>query len=320
MKVSTSATSEKSYDYRRGAIGVLDGARGLMRCSHCGAEWLSNLKHGGGYHRGSWTCYHCGANTKSRWSPASLEGAERCGDDSGRAALSGTVAIDATAAAEYDAVANHEAGHAIMRWLHGLPATTVEIFPAGRGRVEGTGRRIPHRCYLLMSLAGYAAELGYVIVQDRTGSLKICAPRLVWDRDKQSPGSDLYRASSLLDSDWRLREKVNRKGECVPRDTEDVIQEYFALASDIIYEHLELLEILSNRLQADGILQPRTLAALCREYGKRWRRECVERPKMGSLPRESNACRRDGADSSGPRRRSRSTGVCRRPLTRSARQ
>lgn len=58
--------NEREYEYRRGAIEVLDSRTGHMRCSVCGADWWSSLKHGGRYYRGSWTCYSCGANTKSK--------------------------------------------------------------------------------------------------------------------------------------------------------------------------------------------------------------------------------------------------------------
>jgi hypothetical protein len=62
------AAAQKAYDYRRGAIEVLDRGRGDMRCSHCGATWQANIKGGTGgkYYPGSWTCHSCGANTKSK--------------------------------------------------------------------------------------------------------------------------------------------------------------------------------------------------------------------------------------------------------------
>jgi hypothetical protein len=61
----------KDYDYRRGAIEVTDSRSGMMRCSHCGNTWMSNLRSRPGkypvYYRGCWTCSNCGANTKSKW-------------------------------------------------------------------------------------------------------------------------------------------------------------------------------------------------------------------------------------------------------------
>ena len=62
----------KPYDYRRGAIEMVDASTGLMRCSHCGASWMANTKPGGGTYRGTWTCRDCGANTKSRYEPSKV--------------------------------------------------------------------------------------------------------------------------------------------------------------------------------------------------------------------------------------------------------
>ncbi len=62
MSVTERAT--KDYEYRRGSIEVVDSRTGGMRCRECGSVWWSSLRHGGGYHRGSWTCHDCGANSK----------------------------------------------------------------------------------------------------------------------------------------------------------------------------------------------------------------------------------------------------------------
>ena len=61
-------TTEKDYEYRRGHIEVLDSSTGSMRCRECLAVWMSNLRGGGHYHRGSWTCHNCGANSKGGFS------------------------------------------------------------------------------------------------------------------------------------------------------------------------------------------------------------------------------------------------------------
>lgn len=57
---------EKNYDYRRGAIEVVDSGSGAFRCAACGAVWGAMLKGGGKYHRGCWTCHNCGANSKTK--------------------------------------------------------------------------------------------------------------------------------------------------------------------------------------------------------------------------------------------------------------
>jgi hypothetical protein len=72
------SATEKDYDYRRGAIEVTNSSTGMMRCSHCGSTWMSNLRSRPGkgpiYYRGCWTCHVCGANTKSQWQPPDADG------------------------------------------------------------------------------------------------------------------------------------------------------------------------------------------------------------------------------------------------------
>jgi hypothetical protein len=63
---------EKDYDYRRGHIEVTNNSTGGMRCRNCGIEWVSSLRGGGHYYRGSWTCHHCGANSRGGFSKKSL--------------------------------------------------------------------------------------------------------------------------------------------------------------------------------------------------------------------------------------------------------
>src|ERR1051325_86563 len=60
-----------------------------------------------------------------------------------------------------EAAACHEAGHAVMRWLVGLPATKLTITEDGAGFCEGTGKRVSVKSLLVVTLAGLAAEIGY---------------------------------------------------------------------------------------------------------------------------------------------------------------
>ena len=54
-------------------------------------------------------------------------------------------------------VSLHEAGHAVMRWLRGLPLTRLELTDEG-GMCYGTGRREATDSLIKVRLAGYAAQ------------------------------------------------------------------------------------------------------------------------------------------------------------------
>jgi hypothetical protein len=72
--------------------------------------------------------------------------------------------------------ARHEAGHAVMRWLVGLPATKLTISQDGAGFCEGSGKRVFVYDFLRVTLAGLAAEIGYWRVPARLGENSFCRP------------------------------------------------------------------------------------------------------------------------------------------------
>jgi hypothetical protein len=67
---------ERTYDYRRGHIEVVNRSTGLLRCRECGAKWWAQSwgnirpREGGHSYRGAWTCYKCGANSEGGFSAA----------------------------------------------------------------------------------------------------------------------------------------------------------------------------------------------------------------------------------------------------------
>src|SRR5262249_5392394 len=65
---------------------------------------------------------------------------------------------------DLEQVARHEAGHAVMRWLVGWPATSLTARPDGSGLTVGTGRHVQVWDALRVTLAGPAAEAGYGVV------------------------------------------------------------------------------------------------------------------------------------------------------------
>lgn len=60
--------------------------------------------------------------------------------------------------------ARHEAGHAVMRKILGLPSTaiSVDFSNPGNGICHGTGQKISWQDYLLFTLAGVAVECDYM--------------------------------------------------------------------------------------------------------------------------------------------------------------
>lgn len=64
---------------------------------------------------------------------------------------------------DINTIAQHEAGHAVMRWVLGLPATELTADDEG-GLCAGTGRRIWISDEILVMLAGVAVESGYGVV------------------------------------------------------------------------------------------------------------------------------------------------------------
>ena len=63
-----------------------------------------------------------------------------------------------------EAAACHEAGHAVMQWLVGWPATKLTISEDGSGFCAGTGKRVFVLDFLPVTLAGPAVEAGYGVV------------------------------------------------------------------------------------------------------------------------------------------------------------
>ncbi|QIF02895.1 hypothetical protein [Roseimicrobium sp. ORNL1] len=56
-------------------------------------------------------------------------------------------------------IAEHEVAHGVMRWLRGLKVTNLWVSETG-GLCEGTGEEISNEDSLLVTLAGFAWEVG----------------------------------------------------------------------------------------------------------------------------------------------------------------
>ncbi len=147
-----------------------------------------------------------------------------------------------------DATAYHEAVHAVMRWIVGLPATEVT---AGRdgGHCGGTGRSVSAEGKLWVALAGFAVEAGYGVAPP---DLPKCA------------GSDFDRARDILAGHEWLRASGKRV-----LGVEAALQRAFSQAGELLLARVDLVENVAQRLMYERRLSARQVAAMCREYSRR---------------------------------------------------
>ena len=148
--------------------------------------------------------------------------------------------------------ARHEAAHAVMKWLHGWPATELTA-GAGDGLCAGSGRKVDVEEFLLVTLAGPAYEYGF------------------WLDDldlSKSDGGDLRSARQILtDHEW-LRPMHQHDGFAFA-DVDDSVAHHLRRVSDLLDPHMALVEAIGYRLECTGRLSSRSVAAICREYVKR---------------------------------------------------
>ena len=157
--------------------------------------------------------------------------------------------------------ATHEAGHAVMRWIMELPLTELTA-NVGTGMCAGTKAKVQVKNYLLVTLAGLAAESKYGFYQPDFSS-----------RD----GGDLDRTRLMLVQIPWLRIwpdlPLNAVTDiAVPehyQSTNDAFQRYFKEARDNLAPHEDLVDEIATRLAAERKLSARTVAAMCRRYASR---------------------------------------------------
>jgi hypothetical protein len=151
-------------------------------------------------------------------------------------------------------IAQHEAGHAVMQWLRGYPATELTVGRDG-GLCAGTGRPIRPEDNLLIALGGIAVDSGY-------GFCKVDL--------EHSELDDLDQARRELRSRSWLRLVGDGASPVVLTETvEDALARYFRRACDLLFPEMELVEFMGFRLFQAGRLSARSVAALCREHSRR---------------------------------------------------
>lgn len=154
--------------------------------------------------------------------------------------------------------ARHEAGHAVMRWLRGLPATDVHV-NEGYGLCEGTGEEIRGEDQLLILLAGPSVEVGYGI--------------LVEVDLKQMSFDDLDEARQILESDSYLRIRLPEKpvpGQTVAVglfEVEDALRRWFDRACEELLQHCLIVDHVTH-LAVEGYLSAADLQTVLDQYAQ----------------------------------------------------
>jgi len=160
-----------------------------------------------------------------------------------------------------EVTALHEAGHAVMRRLRGLPATNLWLFEPGVGFCEGTGKPVDPLSDILVALAGFAVECGYGLVALDFAKAKTCdfdyARELLAGRPWMLLG--LAANEELDPSQWLPVELT----------VDAALAMYFERACRELWPLEDLITRIGERLDWEGQLNARSVAAMCREYYRR---------------------------------------------------
>jgi hypothetical protein len=150
--------------------------------------------------------------------------------------------------------AEHETGHAVMRWLCDMPATEVWISET-EGRCLATSKRFPAVETLLVKLGGVAVETGFGLFGD-----------VSWE-----PGGfdDLDKATAIIEGNIMLRQVVG--ANLVPSfvSTEVALQHWLRRAGSLLINHVEVIEAIARLLLSDRRILPRRLAGILQSYARR---------------------------------------------------
>lgn len=151
-------------------------------------------------------------------------------------------------------LAQHEAAHAVMRWILWLPATEILINDEGGGMCKGSGKRISLDKDVLVSLAGPAWEAGCCFTDsiDLDGTLNF---------------QDLIDAEAVIDKCVHLRMLVDGN-EMIEKSTRESLRAWLKRAGELLFKHGDAVESIGARLEERRSLSAKSVAALLREHGK----------------------------------------------------
>ena len=173
----------------------------------------------------------------------------------------------------FELLAQHEAAHAVMRWILWLPATEILINDKGGGICKGTGKRISVDKDVLVSLAGPAWEAGCCF----TDSI---------DLDSPLHFQDLIEAKAVIDKCVHLRMLVDGN-KMIEKSTRESLQTWLKRAGELLFRHADAVESIGASLEHKKRLSAKTVAAFLREHGKRIPRSRAAMALICITPRDS---------------------------------
>lgn len=174
-----------------------------------------------------------------------------------------------------EAVARHEAGHVVMRYLKGLKATAVYVCTDGSGYTAGGLERMWPWDALDITLAGWAAEYGLALDLPEVGEAVMRMVAMVEQREAPggSPNLAELRRGKTVPNDYETAVHLITEHDLLGRCNtvgESVLQKLRSLA-EYLNRHEELVEAITSALLERHELTAREVAALLREAAKRTR-------------------------------------------------
>lgn len=151
-------------------------------------------------------------------------------------------------------LAQHEAAHAVMRWILWLPATEILIDDEGGGMCKGSGKRISLDKDVLVSLAGPVWEVG-------------CFSTESIDLDGTLNFQDLIQAEAVINKCIALRYQVE-DNKVIEKSTRESLRAWLKRAAELLFPHGDAVESIGARLEERRSLSAKSVAALLREHGK----------------------------------------------------
>ena len=170
-------------------------------------------------------------------------------------------------------IAGHEAAHAVMRYLCGMPATEITASPEG-GLCAGTGKRVLAADQLWVLLAGIAWETG----------CGLFGARVVWSQMGGFP--DVDEAREILATRPFLWPMVEGKEGWQVGDPETALQHHFERVCERLLPYaLEIEELGARLMDSSGRLSARQVAGWLRAHVGRARVFGVDAENPSSAPR-----------------------------------
>ncbi len=155
-----------------------------------------------------------------------------------------------TVSDERIATAYHEAGHAVAKWLEGLPATAVHV-GEGDGLVEAAGVEINHISQARISLSGPIAEAAKLLAEqeeivlvsaDRETVENMATAICLTFNWKICRSEDLLRVRSVLESDPSTRVVVGSDQQPRVAAVDEALLEWVGTTAEYLLPYFSLIE------------------------------------------------------------------------------